>query len=126
VRRGRGEVGRGEVGTADSNQQASASERLVLQSSTAPTRPQVWTLEGRLAERADPSSPFCPLIGAIGKSGSVLMVHRQTVSNARVRCLQERRCADVRDGVRNEGREGEGEKRGEKRMAEEHKHRKNR
>jgi hypothetical protein len=68
-----------------------------------------------LAERADPSSPFCPLIGAIGKSGIVLMVHRQTVSNARVRCLQERRCADVRDGVRNEGREGErgGEEGGE-------------
>ena len=105
------------------NQQASASERLGLQSSAAPTSPQ--GLEGRLAERADPSSPSCPLIGAFGKSGRVLMGHHhQTVSNARTaegtlfareevcRCegRSEGGTEGRREGGRERGREGEREK----------------
>ena len=105
------------------NQQASASERLGLQSSAAPTSPQ--GLEGRLAERADPSSPSCPLIGAFGKSGRVLMGHHhQTVSNARTaegtlfareevcRCegRSEGGTEGRREGERERGRKGEREK----------------
>ena len=131
------------------SQQASASERLGLQSSAAPTSPQ--GLEGRLAERADPSSPSCPLIGAFGKSGRVLMGHHhQTVSNARTaegalfareevcRCegRSEGGTEGRREGERERGRKGEREKgrkgergrgggEGEKRTAEEQEHRKN-
>jgi hypothetical protein len=112
VRRGRGEVGRGEVGTADSinkhqPQNAWGSNR---------PRPHLSTtgLEGRLAERADPSSPSCPLIGGIGKSGSVFMgiitKPFQMRGPQSVRCLQERRCADVRDGGTEGGREGRRER----------------
>ena len=106
------------------SQQASASERLGLQSSAAPTSPQGLDLEGRLAERADPSSPSCPLIGAFGKSGRVLMGHHhQTVSNARTAegalfareevCRCEGRSEGGTEGGREKGRKGERVKEGE-------------
>jgi hypothetical protein len=96
------------AGTAEcshSNQQESASACLGRCTGAPIVHPPLGpALEGRLAERADPSSSALSLIGAIGKSGrSRIGHHHQIVSNARTgRAMGE--CVLAR-GWGEEGRE---------------------